>query len=102
MAGVLDEFDDATPLKRTYCSRLTQEEYEEQGSSFTEQALSELVEHLDTNSHSYKKIYKKRKLQEAEERGVLSFIKVGKLLRHAHMIYAFHEENLLFQIEHIE
>lgn len=76
MAGILDEFDEATPLKRTYCSILTQEEYEEQGSNFTEQALSELVHHLDTNSSSYKKVLKKKKLQEAEEEGVLSFVKV--------------------------
>ena len=100
MAGILDEFDEATPLKRSYCSILTQEEYEEQGSSFTEQALSELVDHLDTNSRSYKKILKKRKLQEAEERGVLSFIKVGwcsiPICNHRF------KGRILFQIEHIE
>ena len=27
----MDEFDEATPLRGTYCSRLTSEEYEEQG-----------------------------------------------------------------------
>lgn len=31
MAECMDEFDEATPLRGTYCSRLTSEEYEEQG-----------------------------------------------------------------------
>ena len=31
MAECMDEFDEATPLRETYCSRLTTDEYEEQG-----------------------------------------------------------------------
>ena len=31
MAEVLDEFDDATPVKSLYCKQLTSEEYEEEG-----------------------------------------------------------------------
>lgn len=80
MAGVLEEFDDATPLRGTYCARLTKEEFEEQGSSCTERALAELLDHLDANPEVYRKVVRSRKKQEAEEGGLLSFVKVGLLM----------------------
>lgn len=84
MAGVLEEFDEATPLRGTYCSRLTAEEYEEQGSACTEQALAELLKHLDRNPQVYKDILSKKKKQEQEEAGLLSYVKVFSLSRLVH------------------
>lgn len=41
MAECMDEFDEATPLRGTYCSRLTSEEYEEQSARW---ALNQIVD----------------------------------------------------------
>lgn len=35
----LDEFEDASPLKQTYCRQITEEEYENQGAETTQLAL---------------------------------------------------------------
>ena len=42
MAGCMDEFDEATPLRGTYCSRLTSDEYEEQGARWDQQFCTDL------------------------------------------------------------
>ncbi len=76
MAGILEEFDEATPLRSTYCSRLTFEEYEDEGSTCTEKALSELLEHLEREPDAYKKVVKRRKKEEMEEGGLLAYMKV--------------------------
>ena len=76
MAGILDEFDEPTPLKSSFCSRLTEEEYEEQSSAYTQAALESLMEYMDTNPDVYSKIVKKRKKEEAENAGLVSFVKV--------------------------
>lgn len=80
MAGILDEFDEATPLRRAYCSRLTLEEYEDEGSSYTEKALSELVAGLDRKPDTYKKVLERRKKEEVEEGGVLTYVKVSHIV----------------------
>ena len=80
MAGVLDEFDDATPLRGTFCSRLSVEEYEEEASSCTKQALTELMDHLDENPQEFKSVLRKRKRDgEQEESGMWEFVKVAIL-----------------------
>ena len=79
MAGVLEEFDEATPLRSSYCSRLTEEEYEEQTSIATERALKDLIEHLQDNPEQYRKVVKKKKRAEAEEAGLISYFKVCPL-----------------------
>ncbi len=76
MAGILGEFDEATPLRRTYCSRLTLAEYENEGSSCTEKALEELLQHLESEPNAYRKVVKRRKREEVEEEGVLAYMKV--------------------------
>lgn len=76
MAGVLDEFDDATPLKRTFCSRLSLAQYEEEASSCTKRALEELIDHLDHNPSELKDVLKKRKRDAEEGGGIWSFVKV--------------------------
>ena len=82
MAGILEEFDDATPLRGTYCSRVTTEQYEEQGSQCTGQALEELIDHLSQNPDAYRRVMKRKRRQEAEEAGLLSFMKVLLVLSH--------------------
>ena len=77
MAAVFDEFDEATPLRGSFCSRLTAEEFEELGATFTEEALAQLMEHLDRNPEAYGRVLRKRKRQQAEEAGLLSFVKVA-------------------------
>ena len=79
MAGVLDEFDDATPLRGTFCSRLSVEEYEAEASSCTKQALTELVDHLDENPQEFKSVLMKRKMDEEKESGMWAFVKVAIL-----------------------
>ncbi|KAL5477137.1 hypothetical protein EMCRGX_G023886 [Ephydatia muelleri] len=73
MAEVFDEFDEATPLRSTYCSRLTTTEYEDMGETQTEKALLELRSHLDQHPDEYFKILKRKAIQDAEESGVISF-----------------------------
>ena len=75
MAGVLEEFDEATPLRGTYCSRLSVEEYEEQASECTERALRQLMDHLDENPQEFKAVLRKRRRDE-EEGGLWAFVKV--------------------------
>ena len=76
MAGILEEFDDATPLKGTFCSRLSLEEYEEEASSCTKRALEELMDHLDDNPDDLKAVLSKRWKDAEEEKGIWSFVKV--------------------------
>lgn len=76
MAEVFDEFDEATPLRSTYCSRITTAEYEDVGETQTEKALRELQSHLDQNPDEYFKILKRKAIQDAEEGGVISFFTV--------------------------
>ena len=78
MAGVLDQFDEATPLRRTYCSRVSAEEFETQAYNYTESALADLIDHLNENPDEYGKILRKKKLQEEEEGGIFSFFKVNE------------------------
>lgn len=95
MAECMDEFDEATPLRGTYCSRLTSEEYEEQGArwglirtttlvsrlaslrSVTEQALQELMGLLDNQPELYKAVLKKRRRERREEEGFMAYVKVS-------------------------
>ena len=79
MAEVLDEFDDATPVKSSYCKQLTSEEYEEEGCRCTEDALSELMTYLDSSPTAYGRVLQKRRKEEAENSGFLSFLKIRAL-----------------------
>ena len=79
MAELLDEFDEATPVKSAYCKQLTTEEYEEEGCRCTEDALSELMTYLDSNPSSYGRVLQKRRREEAENSSFLSFLKIRAL-----------------------
>ena len=76
MAGIMDEYDPPTPLQKVYCARLNNEEYENQASQCTEEALLHLLQHLENTPDSYRRVLRKRKQQEKENEGLLSFIKV--------------------------
>lgn len=77
MAGILEEYDEATPMKRMYCSRLlTDEEYEQETVDYTQKCLHELLGHLNENPEEYSKVMVKRKKEEAESSGLLSYMKV--------------------------
>lgn len=79
MAEVLDEFDEATPVKSSYCKQLSAYQYEEEGCRCTEDALSELMSYLDSNPNVYGKVLQKRKKEDTENASVFSFIKVQLL-----------------------
>ena len=79
MAEVLDEFDEAAPVKSSYCKQLTSEEYEEEGCRFTEDALSELMSYLDSSPSVYGRVLQKRRKEDAENSGLLSFLKIRAL-----------------------
>ena len=59
-----------------YCSCLTEEEYEDETSACTQEALSELIAHLNENPDEYHKVVKRRKKEEAEGAGLVSYVKV--------------------------
>ena len=79
MAEVLDEFDEATPVKSSYCKRVTSEEYEEEGCQCTEDALSDLMTYLDSNPSVYGRVLQKRRKEEAENSSFISFLKIRAL-----------------------
>ena len=79
MAELLDEFDEATPVKSSYCRQVTSQEYEEEGCRCTEDALSELMSYLDDNPSVYGRVLQKRRKEEAENSSFISFLKVRAL-----------------------
>ena len=76
MAGIMDEYDAATPVTKTYCARMTAEEYENQASTCTEDALDSLIQYLEKNPESFKRVLGRRKREEEESAGLFSFAKV--------------------------
>ena len=76
MAGVMDEYDPATPVNKVYCARLSTEQYEDQASEYTEEALVHLIQYLDKNPDSYRRVMTRRKREEEESGGLFSFVKV--------------------------
>ena len=76
MAGLFDEFDDATPLRHSFCGRISREAYERQAAESTESALEQLMEYLERNPDAYTDVVKKRRKEEADSAGLLSYLKV--------------------------
>ncbi|XP_064612989.1 uncharacterized protein LOC135476787 [Liolophura sinensis] len=72
----IDEFDEPAQLTQTFCAKLSEEEYEEQTATETEKALEELMAYIERNPEAYGKVLQKRKQDEQEEAGVLSYLKV--------------------------
>ena len=80
MAGIMDEYDPPTPVTKAYCSRLSAEEYENQASSCTENAIAELVQYLEKNPASYRKALAEKKKEKLENTGLFSYAKANSLL----------------------
>ncbi len=76
MAGIMDEYDPPTPSKTSFCVRLNPEEYESQTSLCTENALLNLIQHLDKYPSAYQNIMVNRKKVAEENSGIISYAKV--------------------------
>ena len=72
----MDEYDPATPVSKMYCAKLNSGEYEDQASLCTEDALAELIQYLEKNPASYRRVMSSRKKQEEENAGFFSYAKV--------------------------
>ena len=79
MAELMGPFDPASPCLTTFCKRISKEDFEKQASDYTENALAELIEYLEYNPTAYHNILRKRKREDAEKGGILSYIKAKML-----------------------
>ncbi|KAK2190645.1 hypothetical protein NP493_72g03003 [Ridgeia piscesae] len=77
----LDEFDDASQLQHVFCRQMSSVEFEQQGVTETEKALQALVSHLEENPKQYMQILRRRKQEEIENAGMLSFLKARLMSR---------------------
>ncbi|EDV21593.1 hypothetical protein TrispH2_000326 [Trichoplax sp. H2] len=71
----LGKFEDAPPLSKTYCQRISVEEYEQVGEEATRTALKNLVSNLEADSELYKRVLRKRKQESLENSGLFSYVK---------------------------
>lgn len=71
----LEEFDRECPLVKTFCNLLSEEEFEQQTSCCTEQALQDLFKSMEENPTLYEKVIRRRKQEELERAGLKSLIK---------------------------
>ena len=76
MAGTMKEFDEPCEMRNAFCAMISEEEYEKQAFTETEKALHDLFSHLDQNPEVYAQVLKKRRRQEAEDAGWISYAKV--------------------------
>ena len=84
MAESMEEFDSPPPVSKVFCSRLSMEEYEDQSVRSTEEGLESLIQYLKTNPALYRRIMSRRKIQEEQNAGLLSYIKVFGLFQSDH------------------
>lgn len=69
-----EEWAAPTPLRKSFATQLTPEEYEEQGRQATKHAILGLIHLIETNPEIYTRIVEKR--QEEEDTGsVFGFLK---------------------------
>ncbi|KAL5017511.1 hypothetical protein ScPMuIL_007100 [Solemya velum] len=69
------EFDEACDMNSAYCRQMTVEQFEEQGQNETEKALQQLMAELSKNPAAIRSLLQKRKKEDMENAGVLSFLK---------------------------
>eukprot|EP00794_Sanderia_malayensis_P014196 gene14196-15677_t len=79
MAEMFGPYDPASPCLTTVCKRISKEEYDKQASEATESAIAELIQYLEYNPTAYHNVLRKRKREEQENAGVLSWMKVKML-----------------------
>jgi len=75
MTECLDEFDAPSPMPTKFCSRISLTEYEENASRNTETGLKDLLEYLQYNPTVYYEIMAKRKREELDNAGFLSYLR---------------------------
>eukprot|EP00117_Sycon_ciliatum_P028182 scpid60193/ scgid22711/ len=75
----LDEYGEPSPMRVAFCSRMTEEEYDQQASETTKRALDDLYSSMDTNPVLYKRILQRRKREEMENGGMFSYLKAQAL-----------------------
>ncbi|XP_030074380.1 uncharacterized protein LOC115480074 [Microcaecilia unicolor] len=71
----MGEFDKEYPLSMTFCKLMTEEEFEEQSISYTEQSLGDLYKSMDQNPALFERVIRKKKQKEQEKAGIASFLK---------------------------
>ncbi|XP_070572656.1 mitochondrial fission regulator 2-like [Ptychodera flava] len=71
----MGEFDQATPVCTQYCTPVSLKEYETQCSKTTEKSLDDLISFMEQNPDVYKAVLKKKKQEEMENGGIISFLK---------------------------
>ena len=76
---MMGPYDPASPCLTTFCKRISTEDFEKQGSEYTQNALAELIEYLEYNPTAYHNILRKRKREDAENGGIFSWLKAKML-----------------------
>lgn len=87
MAEIMDEFDEPYKPNSMFCAQLSVEEYEDQTITETDKAIKQLIHHLEENPQEYGDVLKKKRKEEAEEAGWLSYAKVRTTFTVNSLIY---------------
>ncbi|ESO97848.1 hypothetical protein LOTGIDRAFT_152954 [Lottia gigantea] len=85
LENLIKEFDEPEDIvnEKIFTRHLTSEEYEENIKSDTEREIQRLVKYIDSHPESYRKVLRKRRMEEIENAGFFSNLKL-KLLRWLH------------------
>lgn len=71
----LGKFEEAPSMSKTYCQRISTEEYEQVGEEATRTALKNLLSNLESDSELYKRVLRKRKQESLENSGLFNYVK---------------------------
>uniref|UniRef100_A0A8C4T6U5 Uncharacterized protein n=1 Tax=Erpetoichthys calabaricus TaxID=27687 RepID=A0A8C4T6U5_ERPCA len=71
----MEEFDKECPMLKTFCKQLTEDEFEDQTLTYTEQALIDLFHTMDENPELYERVIRRRKQDELEKSGAGNCLK---------------------------
>uniref|UniRef100_A0ABM5F1Z8 Uncharacterized protein isoform X1 n=1 Tax=Pogona vitticeps TaxID=103695 RepID=A0ABM5F1Z8_9SAUR len=71
----LDEFDNEYPLHISFCERISPEDFERQGLSYTQKALRELYAQMEQNPGACERVARKRKQAENEKASLVCYLK---------------------------
>ncbi|XP_041349385.1 uncharacterized protein LOC121368707 [Gigantopelta aegis] len=76
LVETFDEFDEPVPMHHSYCQQLSMDEIEEQSETATQRGLNDLIKYLEQNPEAYAKIMRKKKVEDLENGGIFSYLKV--------------------------
>ncbi|KAJ6659076.1 hypothetical protein lerEdw1_019379 [Lerista edwardsae] len=71
----LEEFDNEYPLSISYCERISPQDFEKQALSYTHKSLQDLFLQMEQNPRICEKLLRRKKQEEAEEAGLLQYLK---------------------------